>query len=81
MLESHNENFIEKFQQEVAALEEVHECFHMSGSVDFFLKIYVGTLEDYHDFVRYKLSKINNVKTLTSTFILKEIKNNLAYII
>jgi Lrp/AsnC family leucine-responsive transcriptional regulator len=78
-LEYHNDNFIEKFQQEVAGLGEVHECFHMSGNIDFFLKIYVSTLDEYHDFIRHKLSKINNIKTLTSTIILKEIKNNLAY--
>ena len=75
----HNEAFIEKFEQEIQKLEEVQECYHMAGEVDFLLKINVASLDDYHDFVKYKLSKIDNIGVLNSTFVLKEIKHNLAY--
>lgn len=75
----HNEAFIEKFEQEIQKLEEVQECYHMAGEVDFLLKINVGSLDEYHDFVKYKLSKIDNIGVLNSTFVLKEIKHNLAY--
>ncbi|WP_423147207.1 Lrp/AsnC family transcriptional regulator [Rubrolithibacter danxiaensis] len=75
----HNEAFIEKFEQEIQKLEEVQECYHMAGEVDFLLKINVGSLDEYHDFVKYKLSKIDNIGVLNSTFVLKEIKHNLSY--
>jgi len=71
----HNEAFIEKFEQEIQNLEEVQECYHMAGQVDFLLKINVGSLDEYHDFVKYKLSKIDNIGVLNSTFVLKEIKH------
>lgn len=71
----HNEAFIENFEKEIQKLEEVQECYHMAGQVDFLLKINVRTLNDYHDFVRYKLSKIENIGVLNSTFVLKEIKH------
>ncbi|SEM92747.1 transcriptional regulator, AsnC family [bacterium A37T11] len=75
----HNEAFIEKFEQEIQGFEEVQECYHMAGQVDFLLKINVNSLDDYHDFVKYKLSKIDNIGVLNSTFVLKEIKQNFAY--
>ncbi len=71
----HNEAFIDNFVREIQNYEEVQECYHMAGQVDFFLKINVNSLEEYHDFVRYKLSKIDNIGVLNSTFVLKEIKH------
>jgi len=71
----HSEAFIERFEQEIQKLDEVLECYHMAGQVDFLLKIQVKSLDDYHDFVKYKLSKIENIGVLNSTFVLKEIKH------
>jgi len=35
-LRYHNEGFIDKFDQQIRALKEVQECYHMDGKVDFF---------------------------------------------
>lgn len=71
----HDESFIEKFEKQIQNLDEVQECYHMAGSVDFILKINTKGLEDYHNFIKYKLSKIENIGVLNSTFVLKEIKH------
>ncbi|WKN44186.1 Lrp/AsnC family transcriptional regulator [Tunicatimonas pelagia] len=78
-LRYHNEGFIDQFDQEITRLSEVQECFHMAGKVDFFLKINVSSLEDYHEFVRTKLSNISNIGVLESYFVLKEIKQETSY--
>ncbi|GAA0718035.1 Lrp/AsnC family transcriptional regulator [Aquimarina litoralis] len=72
----HNEAFIEKFEEQIQNLDEVQECYHMAGQVDFVLKIHTKSLEEYHDFVKSKLSKIENIGILNSTFVLKEIKHS-----
>lgn len=72
----HNEAFIEKFEEQIQNLDEVQECYHMAGQVDFVLKIHTKSLEEYHDFVKSKLSKIENIGVLNSTFVLKEIKHS-----
>ena len=72
-LRYHNEGFIEKFEQQIRAISEVQECYHMAGKVDFFLKINLESLDAYHEFVRLKLSKIENIGVLESYFVLKEI--------
>lgn len=71
----HNEAFIEKFEEQIQNLKEVQECYHMAGQVDFILKINTKDLETYHNFIKYKLSKIENIGVLNSTFVLKDIKH------
>ncbi|MFC2127174.1 Lrp/AsnC family transcriptional regulator [Bacteroidota bacterium] len=72
-LRYHNEGFIDKFDRQIKALKEVQECYHMAGKVDFFLKINLQSLDAYHEFIRLKLSKIENIGVLESYFVLKEI--------
>lgn len=78
-LRYHNEGFIDKFDRQIKELPEVQECYHMAGKVDFFLKIHLKSLEEYHEFVRLKLSKIENIGVLESYFVLKEIKASTEY--
>jgi len=80
-LRYHNEGFIDKFEKQIKALDEVQECYHMAGKVDFFLKINIESLDLYHDFVRSKLSKIENIGFLESSFVLKEIYHTTEYFI
>ena len=80
-LRYHNEGFIDKFEQQIKALCEVQECSHMAGKVDFFIKINLESLEVYHEFVRLKLSKIENIGVLESYFVLKEIFHTTEYYI
>lgn len=78
-LRYHNEGFIETFERQIKQLNEVQECYHMAGKVDFFLKINLESLDGYHEFVRLKLSKIENIGVLESYFVLKEIAHTTAY--
>ncbi|WP_409539670.1 Lrp/AsnC ligand binding domain-containing protein [Gillisia xinjiangensis] len=75
----HNEGFIDKFDRQIKALKEVQECYHMAGKVDFFLKINLESLDAYHEFIRLKLSKIENIGVLESYFVLKEIVQTTEY--
>jgi DNA-binding Lrp family transcriptional regulator len=75
----HDEAFIDEFEHQIQELKEVQECYHLAGQVDFILKIHVNSLEEYHEFVRYKLSKIKNIGVLNSAFVVKEIKHSSEY--
>ena len=72
-LRYHNEGFIDKFEKQIKEIKEIQECYHMVGKVDFILKINLESLNAYHEFVRLKLSKIDNIGVLESSFVLKEI--------
>lgn len=74
----HSKSFIENFEQEIMKLDEVQECYHMAGKVDFILKINTKSLEDYHSFMKYKLSNIENIAELNTSFVLKDVKETSA---
>ena len=78
-LRYHNEGFIDTFERQIKMLGEVQECYHMAGKVDFFLKINLESLAAYHEFVRSKLSRIENIGVLESYFVLKEIFSTTAF--
>jgi Lrp/AsnC family leucine-responsive transcriptional regulator len=66
----HQEQPIERFRQEVAEIEEVLECLHVSGDFDFLLKVVVPDMSSYEKLVREKLSSINGVGKIQSCFVL-----------
>ncbi|PKH51834.1 AsnC family transcriptional regulator [Tenacibaculum sp. Bg11-29] len=78
-LRYHDEGFIDKFEAQIKELKDVQKCYHMAGKVDFFLQINLQSIEDYHDFIRLKLSKIDNIGILESYFVLKDIIDKTEY--
>ncbi len=78
-LRHHTRENVEQFEREIQQFTEVQECYHVAGASDFLLKIIVKNMGEYHDFVRNKLSTIENIGSLNSSFVLNEIKYTLAY--
>lgn len=66
----HQEQPIERFRKAVMTLDEVMECYHVSGDFDFLLKILVRDIRAYEQFVREKLSKIKGVGHIRTSFVL-----------
>jgi Lrp/AsnC family leucine-responsive transcriptional regulator len=56
-----------KFEEAVADWPEVMECYLMSGSSDYQLRVVVKTLGDYEVFLRQRLTKVN-VAHIESSF-------------
>jgi DNA-binding Lrp family transcriptional regulator len=78
-LRHHTRENVEQFEREIQQFTEVQECYHVAGASDFLLKVTVKNMAEYHDFVRNKLSTIENIGSLNSSFVLNEIKYTLAY--
>ena len=78
-LKAHSHAMMLGFEIEVIRLTEVMECFYMTGEYDFLLKIAVKDMDEYYDFVINKLSRLSNVGTVQSFFVLKESKRITAY--
>lgn len=80
-LVQHTKEFLTKFEQEVIKLEEVLECFHVSGDYDYILKIYVKDMEAYREFMITKLTTLQHIGSTHSTFMIGEVKNTKAFTI
>jgi Lrp/AsnC family leucine-responsive transcriptional regulator len=78
-LKEHAQDSLLQFEREVIKLNEVMECYHMTGAFDYLLKIAVKDMEEYYDFAVNKLAHISNLETVQTFFALHEAKNNTAY--
>ena len=77
----HDKNSFENFELEVKQLEEVQECYLIAGQIDFLLKINIHSLPEYYEFIKIKLAKLENVGTLNTIFVLKEVKQDYSIVI
>lgn len=78
-LMQHTREFISQFEKEVVQLNEVLECFHVSGDYDYILKICVKDMEEYREFMVTKLTTLNHIGSTHSTFMIGEVKNTTVY--
>lgn len=74
----HIKEYVLQFEREVQKLEEVAECYHISGDYDYILKIHVGDMEAYRDFMVTKLTAISNIGSTQSSFAINEVKHTTA---
>jgi len=74
----HTKDNVLQFEREVLKLEEVVECYHVSGDYDYILKIHVQDMEAYRTFMVSKLTVIANIGSTQSTFIINEVKHTTA---
>ncbi|GCD76785.1 AsnC family transcriptional regulator [Thermaurantimonas aggregans] len=75
-IKEHYEAVIHDFEDHVKNLEEVKWFFHVTGEYDYILMVVCQDIETYHSFVVKKLSKIPNIMTVHSSFVLKEVECN-----
>lgn len=63
LLNDHAAGTLNAFEREVATFPEVLECFQMSGTFDFILRIATRDMEEYQHFYRDKLARLPNINT------------------
>jgi Lrp/AsnC family leucine-responsive transcriptional regulator len=78
-LTKHSQKGLTEFQQQVVLLPEVTECYHMNGTYDFLLRIAIRDMEEYNRVLMVKLSKLKNVRTMHTFFVMSELKYETAY--
>ena len=71
----HSKEYVTTFEREVLKLEEVSECFHVSGAYDYILKVYVKDMDEYREFMVKKLTAIKYIGSTQSTFAIEEVIN------
>ena len=72
----HSKELILKFERAVAKLDEVVECFHVAGNYDYLLKVVVPNMKSYQLFLKDKLSVLDSVSNVQSTFVMGATKEN-----
>ena len=78
-MDQHTPDRFEQFQQVVSSYAEVIECLLITGqSADYQLKVVVPDMEFYHEFLLNKITRIEGVSDVHSSFVLREVINTTA---
>lgn len=77
-LVQHTHDYVIKFEKEVGTLNEVLECYHISGDYDYLLKVLVEDMAAFREFMVKKLTTINHIGSTHSMFVINEVKHSTA---
>lgn len=70
-LEAQGADVIKNFERAVRGFEEVMECYLMTGSRDFLLRVVAADLDAFDAFLEHRLMKVKGVRNMRSNFALR----------
>jgi len=73
-LESQREEALDEFAHAIANWPEVLECYLMTGPRDYLLRIVAADLADYERFLKTKLTRLEGIASIESSFALEQVK-------
>ncbi len=75
-MDKHTADRFEKFEKTAAELPEVMECYVVTGQdSDFLIKVLVKDMRHYEEFLLRRLTKIEGVSGVHSSFVLRQAIN------
>jgi len=74
-LKQHDRKIGHHFVEDILKIDEVVECYNISGDFDFILKVFARDMKQYQDFVFNKLGSVESIGSTHSTFVMAEVKN------
>ena len=74
-LERQREDALETFEEAVRRCPEVMECYLMTGTRDYLLRVVVRDLSAYERFLKETLTRIKGVASIESSFALAQVKH------
>ena len=72
-LDRQDDRHLEAFENAVAQFPEVMECYLMTGEADYQLRVLVGSLAEFEEFLRHRLTRIEGVGQVTTSFALRPV--------
>lgn len=73
-LTRHEAGVVEAFEAQMKACREVMECYEMTGTSDYIVKVMVKDMDAYHDLLHNVLLKLPGVSQLNTSVALREVK-------
>ena len=78
-MDRHTPDRFEKFEEQIRTYAEVTECLLITGqSADYQLKVVVPDMEYYQEFLLNKITRIEGVTDVHSSFMLREVQKTTA---
>ncbi|WP_279386416.1 Lrp/AsnC family transcriptional regulator [Parazoarcus communis] len=74
-LERHGEQQTGTFDEQVGTMDEVLECFAVSGDADYLLRVLTPSLPALSDFLLHQLMRLPGVRNVKSNIVLSGVKH------
>lgn len=71
-----NKDIAMEFTRIIQNIPEVTECYNISGSYDYLLKIHAPNMKYYQEFIINVLDTIDSLGSLESMFVIDEVKHD-----
>ncbi|WDP89212.1 MAG: Lrp/AsnC family transcriptional regulator [Desulfobacter sp.] len=65
---------VAQIKEQLAGLDEVMECYQIAGGNDFILKVVARDIKAYGEFMNEKLTQIEGIQKIESSFVIDSIK-------
>jgi Lrp/AsnC family leucine-responsive transcriptional regulator len=75
-LERQHEEDLDRFARAVADWPEVVDCYLMTGQRDYLMRIVARDLDAYERFLKDKLTRLDNVASIETSFALGQVKRS-----
>ncbi|WNO10329.1 Lrp/AsnC family transcriptional regulator [Teredinibacter sp. KSP-S5-2] len=73
-IKKHDESSLNAFESSVTVVEEIVECYSITGDKDYLLKVVTSSVDHYEKLLKNTLVHLPNVDSVNSVFALKQIK-------
>ncbi|HWM82494.1 MAG TPA: Lrp/AsnC family transcriptional regulator [Pseudolabrys sp.] len=73
-LEQQKQESLDRFEKAIQRWPEILECYLMTGSRDYWLRVVVPDLDAYERFVKQKLTRVEGIASIESSFALQQVK-------
>jgi Lrp/AsnC family leucine-responsive transcriptional regulator len=73
-LASQKQDALDRFAKTISRWPEVLECYLMTGPRDYWLRVVVPDLAAYERFLKQKLTRLDGVASIESSFALEQVK-------
>ena len=71
-----NSDMANDFTDMIKEIPEVTECYNISGSFDYLLRVQAPDMRYYQQFLLNVIGRHDNISSLESTFVMEEIKHD-----
>jgi len=75
-LSLHQISSLQNVKERLIELDEVLECYQLTGDIDFLLKVAIQDMNRYTEFVNNRLSGIPGIQNIKTSFVLDTLKSS-----
>jgi Lrp/AsnC family leucine-responsive transcriptional regulator len=72
------EEDLNRFAKAISKWDEVLECYLMTGNRDYLLRVLAADLTSYEAFLKNKLTRLDGIASIESSFALSQVKYSIA---